>query len=376
MTCQSVGCKAEHADRNKPMSKRIAIVGGGYLGTQLATSLEEAADVTLIEQHDHFVHASAMIRAMVEPSILDRALIPYNVPKNGRFVLARASGVDEAGVSLECGGRVDADYVVVATGSSNTTPLKPAGGGIEGLREANARVHAQLKAASTVAIVGAGAVGTELAGEISHFMPDKKVVLISDQPRLFPGMPDRLGIQLAEKLRALGVELIFGARAESLESTSEPYSGTLKLTNGRDISADLIFPAVGSRASPHLLENLPGATKGSGNRIVVDRWMRPSSHANIFAAGDVAEMGDGMTIIGVSRQQPWLTKALTALVAGKSVETLKPYAPWPKPPIMVPLGPHKGNAFLGLWTAGDFLTRRIKGKDLFLPRYRKLLGHP
>ena len=43
------------------MSKRIAIVGGGYLGADLARSLDDTADVTLIEPRSHLVHTPAMI---------------------------------------------------------------------------------------------------------------------------------------------------------------------------------------------------------------------------------------------------------------------------------------------------------------------------
>lgn len=357
------------------MTTRIAIIGGGYIGAQLAKSLENKADVTLIEQRTHFVHTPAMIRAVVDPSIVDSALIPYdNLLTNGKLVRARAASVDGRGVTLEDGTRIEAEYIVVTTGSENAKPFKATGDDIEGLRADNARIHAMLKAANRVAIVGAGAVGTELAGEIAHFMPQKKVTLISDQSRLFPDMPSKLGNGLTAKLKSAGVELIFGARAENLESLTEPYSGTLTLSNGSEIAADMIFPVIGSRATSKLLEDLPGAAKGSSNRIKVDGWMRPSSLPNVFAAGDVAEIGDGMTIVATSRQQPWLTKTLSVLIEGKSVEDLEPYKPWDKAPILVPLGPRKGNSFLVAFTVGNFVTRLMKGKDLFVPKYSKLLG--
>ncbi len=357
------------------MTKRIAIVGGGYIGAGLAKALESAADVTLIEQRSHFVHTPAMIRAMVRPSLLDRALIPYDgLLKRGALIRARADGVDGEGVTLEDGRRVEADYIVVATGSENAAPVKARGADIDGLRAANARVHGLLEAADRIAIVGAGAVGTELAGEISHFMPQKKVTLISDQATLFPEKPARLGRELASKLEAAGVEIVFGARAENLASLTEPYAGGLTLSDGREIAADLVFPAIGSRATAGLLESLPGAEKGAAGRIRVDGWMRPSTLPNVFAAGDAAEMGDAMTIVATARQTPWLTKTLRALAAGKDVEALPRYTPWNKPPLLVPLGPERGNSFLTFFTAGDFVTRQMKGKDLFLTKYNKLFG--
>jgi hypothetical protein len=88
----------------------------------------------------------------------------------------------------------------------------------------------------------------------------------------------------------------------------------------------------------------------------------------------VAEAGDAMTIVAVSRQVPWLKKTLTSLIDGKKVEDLGKYKPWGKAPILVPLGPQKGNSYLVMFTAGDFLTRLMKGKDLFVSKYRKMLN--
>ncbi|SOH94325.1 NADH dehydrogenase, FAD-containing subunit [Monaibacterium marinum] len=351
------------------MAKRIAIVGGGAIGAELAKSLEASATVTLIEQCSHYVHAPAMIRAVVEPSILDQALIPYDtLLTQGTFVQARAVSIDAGGVQLNDGSRIDADYIVVATGSENATPFKPKGADIAGLRADNARIHEMLKAASTVAIVGAGAVGTELAGEIAHFTPEKKIKLISSDATLFPQMPKRLGRSLEKKLVAAGVEVILGARAMNLENMTEPYAGVLELTNGQSVQADLIFPAIGSRGSSELLRALPDVKMGTANRAITDQWMRPSSLPNIFAAGDVAEMGDAMTVVATTRQLPWLIKTLKTVLVGQKIEDQKPYTPWKKAPILIPLGPFKGNSFLSLFTAGDFLTRQIKGKDLFLKK--------
>ncbi|MGX9855637.1 NAD(P)/FAD-dependent oxidoreductase [Limimaricola variabilis] len=360
------------------MTQHIAIVGGGYIGAELAKSLDAKAEVTLIEPRSHFVHAPAMIRGVVDPALLDRALIPYDsLLKRGRVVQARAMAVDGSGVTLKDGRHIAATQVVVATGSGNAAPFKPKGDDIAAFRAENARIHALLKAAKSVAIVGAGAVGTELAGEIAHAMPGKRITLISDQPRLFPDKPATLGAGLAKKLQRAGVQLILGQRAQNLESLSEPYAGSLRLAGGSEHEFDLIFPVLGSRANSDLLQALPGAQTSSAGRIKVDPWLRPASFPNVFAAGDVADAGDAMTIVATSRQLPWLRRTLLGLGKGKSLEEMKPYAPWgEKSPLLVPLGPRRGSSFLGIMTVGDLLTRKMKGEDLFVKKYRNLLGQP
>jgi len=107
-----------------------------------------------------------------------------------------------------------------------------------------------------------------------------------------------------------------------------------------------VIPAVGSRALGGLAETLPGAELDGSGRVKVDKWLRPSALPNVFAAGDVAAAGDAMTIVAISRQKPWLEKTLKTVAGGKPVEETKPYAPWGKAPIVLPLGPERGNTFL------------------------------
>lgn len=351
---------------------RVIVVGGGYVGWEVARDLDAYADVTLIEQREAFVHVSAMIRALVQPALLDQAIIPYDsLLSAGRVLRARVASVEADGVTLEDGRRIPGHYIVVATGSSYAAPFKPQGSSVEALRNSMRETLERVRAAHTIAIVGAGAVGTELAGEMVNVFPDKKIRLISSEPRLFPMYPEKLGSQLHRKLSASGVDVILNQRVSNLASTSEPYAGQLSLADGRVIEADLIFPVIGAKGDSTLLISLPGSRVGTLGRVMTDPWMRPSVYANVFAAGDVAEMGDGMTIVATTRQIPWLVKALKALIAGKSIEQVKPYQPWKLAPILLPLGPAIGNSFLPFGVVGDFVTSLFKGKKLFIPKYRK-----
>ncbi|MEL6103945.1 MAG: NAD(P)/FAD-dependent oxidoreductase [Pseudomonadota bacterium] len=353
----------------------VAIVGGGNLGVELAKALEGAMQVSLIDRARAFTHAPAMIRAVVDPRLLDRALIPYdNVMSTGTFINGDVTAVDGTGATLSDGTKIAADYVVLATGSGNLPAFKSMTGDIPGLRAASAAWHQAIVDASTIAIIGAGAVGTELAGEIASAMPDKSVSLISSDERLFPGFPQRLGDSLTEKLRTMKVDVILGERATELPDGMTPGGGTVTLSSGRTIDADLIVPTVGSKLNVGLADTLPDAKRGSDNRLIVDEWMRPSSLPNVFAAGDAADNGDLMTIVAISRQAPWLAKLLKAVAAGQSVESLSPYKPWGKAPLLVPLGPKRGSSFLMIATMGDWITSMMKGRDLFISKYRKLLG--
>lgn len=357
------------------MTRKIAIVGGGYAGFEIAKELDAFADVTLIEPRAAFVHAPAAIRALVQPALLEQIILPYDkLLKSGTWEKGRAVTIAADHVMLEGGRRIDADFIVVATGSSYSAPFKPAGDDIAAFRAAQHRVTADLEVAKTVVIAGAGPVGIELAGEIAAAQPNKQVTLVASDARLMPGYPAALGQKLAHKLSALGVDVRLGVRAEDIKTDKGPYKGTLRLSNGDRLEADLVFPAIGARAVPSPLADLPDVRQAAAGRIEVDKWMRPSSSlANVFVAGDAASAGDAMTIVATARQNPWLIKTLKALIKGGKVEQQKPYRPWKKAPILLPLGPEQGNSWLFM-TLGNTVTSKMKGKDLFLPKYKKSFG--
>lgn len=354
--------------------KNVVIVGGGYVGFEVAKALDTQADVTLIEQREGFMQPPAAIRALLQPGLLDQIILPYDrLLKHGQVIRGRAAEVAQSGVTLEDGTFVPADYIVLATGSSYAAPFKPQGDSIAEFRKASTAVSAQLASANSVVIVGAGAVGTELAGEIAAAQPGKDITLVASDDTLFPAYPAKLGAALKRKLERAGVTVITGQRAEDLEHFDRPFAGSVTLSDGRVIQADLVFPVIGSRPNTVLAETLPGVAKTPTGRIRTDKWLRPSTHPNVFVAGDIADVGDGMTIVAITRQNPWLIKTLKRALKGQAIEDQKPYTPWKMAPILVPLGPKTGNSWL-FATVGDRITRQMKGKDLFISKYRKAFG--
>lgn len=355
------------------MAGRVIIIGGGYIGAELARALDLQADVMLVEQRDRFCHTPVMIRALVRPELVEKALFPYDsLLRRGKVVQARAASVDGGGVTLDDGRRLEAEAIVVATGSRHGAAFKPINEDVEGLRAASRSLHDAVESAGSIAILGGGALGVELAGEIRAVRPQKRVTLISDTD-LLPGYAPKLGKALARKLDTLGASLVLGQKAVDLPSLSEPFAGPVRLADGSEIEADLVIPALGARPETPLLDSLDGVRKSSDGRVLCDRWMRPSDLSNVFAAGDAADNGDPMTIVGTSRQVLWLTRAIRNHLAGRNLDRTPGYLPWSRPPILVPLGEHMGNSILPLvGFVGSGPTRLVKGRDLFLPKYRKL----
>lgn len=354
---------------------RVAIVGGGYAGFTLARELDPHVDVILIEAREGFVMTPATPRVSVEPALLDKIVIPYDrLLKRGQVVRGRAVAIDQGRVQLADGVWIEADAVVVATGSRYAAPFKPQDDSVATFKEVLRGFAKKIAASDSVVIVGTGAVGVELAGEIKVAYPGKSVTLVGDQQRLFPIYTDKLHKQLVKRLDALGIVLRLGSRVSSLKQTNAPYEGEITLTDGTALSG-LIVPAIGARVAESPAHALPNVKVEPNGQLAVDAWMRPSSLPNVFVMGDLAATGDGMTVVATAKHIPWLKKALLKLAGGQSVERIPHYKGWRVAPILIPLGPKLGVSILPLgkdgMTVGDWVTSKIKGKEQFIPRYQK-----
>lgn len=357
---------------------RVAIIGGGYAGYGLARALDKYVDVTLIEAREAFVHNVAAIRAVTDPALTEHIVLPYDrLLKNGRVVRGRAVAVRADSVTLDDGTTVAADLIVIATGSRYAAPFKPQGDSAAAFAETLAAVAGQVRDNDHIVIAGAGAVGVELAGETRAAYPHKRVSLVSGIDRMFPMYPQKLHDALASRLAKAGVTLYFGDAVTDLAQSDAPDVGEVTLRSGTRLKG-LIIPAIGSRIAEGPGQLLPDVIRQPNGQLAADAWLRPSSLPNVFAMGDLIDTGEGMTVVATMRQAPWLAKTIRNLASGKPMKALPTYKRWPMPPILLPLGPKSGASVLPLspkgTVVGDWVTSAIKGKALFIPRYKREFG--
>jgi len=356
----------------------VAVLGGGYAGVNVAKSLDDVAEVLLIEPKEAFVHNVAALRALVAPSWLPRVYLPYaGLLSHGRVIRDRAAKVDTGRVELAGGEVIQPDYIVLATGSAYPFPAKS---DLESTAAAHDRVlatHAALAAAPRVLLLGAGPVGVELAGEISAIWPDKHITLVDVAGDILGArFRPELKAEIRRQLSEIGVRVLLGTRlvAGPPGAPGELGPFTVRTGAGEELAADIWFRCYGVRpVSDYLAGSLAAARQPDG-RVAVAPSLQVIGQGRVFALGDVATADHPMAG-AAGRQAAVVAANIRAFITGQG--ELAEYDA-PPPGIVVPIGPSGGAGQRGgqdeLLSAE--VVAELKGRDMMVDRYIELLGVP
>lgn len=358
-------------------SSRVVVVGGGYGGIAVAQALDDVVDVVLVEPKDAFEHNVAALRAVVDPSWSERIHFPYDgLLRRGEVLRDRAVQVDSGSVRLESGKQLDADFIVLASGSSYPFPGKS---GTEDAHEAELRFragHDALLAAERVLLLGGGPVGVELAGEITAAWPAKHVTIVDILDDLLGGkFKIELRRELRRQLEERGVELLLGSPLREPPPTAPGVPGTFTVVTeaGREITADLWFRCYGVVPRSEYLAGDLAALRSAEGFIEVTPTLQLPGHPNVFALGDVSSMYPKMA--GAAGRQAALVAAnIRALLDGEELNQVES-----RPDvILVTIGPDGGAAQLPDQDeiAGAEVAAQLKSRDMMVDRFAAIFSPP
>ena len=314
---------------------RIVVVGGGAAGLELATRLGDRlgkrrlAEVVLVERGRthlwkpllHAVAAGSIDASEHQLNYLAQAHWHHFRYQFGEMIgldragkrVHLAATFDEEGRQITAARSVGYDTLVIAIGSitndfgtpgaaEHAVPLEtPEQAERFHQRLVNAFLRAQSQDDAVrpgqlhVAIIGAGATGTELAAEfyqtarevaafgLDHVDPDKdiRIVLVEAAERILPALPERISVATLEILRKLGVEVRTKARV------AEVGSDGVRLASGEIIPSELVVWAAGVKG-PDVLHDLDGLEVNRVNQLVVTATLQTTRDPDIFAIGDCA----------------------------------------------------------------------------------------
>jgi len=360
---------------------RVVVVGGGYAGITVARELDDVADVTLVEPKSEFVHATAALRAAVDPAWEDNVFLPYDrLLTRGRVVHDRARRITPRSVHLTSSDVLEADHVVIATGTSYPFPAKFIESEGWVARARLGRLREALASSTHALVVGAGPVGLELAGELVHAHPGLRITIVEQEERILPSpeLVEPLRASLRAQLEAAGVRFVLGTRLAYLPPVDvglhQPF--VVETTSGERIEADIWFRAYGNRAESDALDGTLAAVRRGDGSIRVDGHLRVAGHGTVWAIGDVADVKESKRAQHAIAHARVVAANLRSVLAGGEPTTL--YRPEPEI-VVVPLGPDGGASQLMRRDGSRVVldadeTSRIKGQDLMVAPLKELLG--
>ncbi|KAI0507732.1 hypothetical protein KFK09_013860 [Dendrobium nobile] len=348
--------------------RTVVIVGGGIAGAQLANSIEQIADVILIDPKEYFEIPWANLRSRVEPAFAERSVINHKEYfKYGKVIVSNAVDVTEQAVVTAEGRRVPYDYLVIATGHPYST-IRRRRDRLEKFQEDNQKIICS----SSIMIVGGGKTGVELAGEIAVDFPDKKLTLVHRGPRLLPFIGHKASAKALEWLKSKNVKVLL-EQSIDVESISES-DREFQTSAGEIVRADSYFLCVGKPiGSAWLRDSILKEYLDRNGRLMVDENFRVGGLSNIFAIGDITDIPELKQGLTAQRHAMILAKNLKMLVKGVIGCKLVRYKP-SQPQAWISLGRRDAVVQFSFLTVSGFVPGMFRSRDLFIGKMRRSLG--
>ncbi|MCH8499893.1 MAG: selenide, water dikinase SelD [Marinobacter sp.] len=297
------------------------------------------------------------------------------------FIEARVTGLEPVSkvLHLEQQGVVSYEKVSFDTGSTPDVRLPGAGEHVIGVKPVSRffdkwqqlRAVAEQGRGGHWGVVGAGAGGVELilamaqrlgAGQCLDAGSTVNWHLVYASDRVLAGYPDRVVAQAEQALAAYGIRCHPNTRVQSVDA------GGLTAADGTRLPLDEIIWCTSAQAP-----DWPGASglaTANGGFIAVNEYLQSTSHPDVFAAGDVAEMmASPRPKAGVYavRQAPFLYHNLARAFAGTPLRPVRLQQGFLS---LISLGAQRavGNkgplAFAGawVWRWKDWIDRKFMAK--------------
>jgi len=351
-------------------TKRILILGGGYIGLYTALGLRkqmgrEEAEIAIVDPRPYMTYQPFLPEAAAGSLEPRHVVAPLRRELKGcTLITGSVAEIRHADrkvvvVPVEEGESYELSYDELVVGLGAVARTLPIPGlaefaiGFKQVEEATAlrnQVLGKMDVAAstwdpelrrrklTFVFVGGGFAGIEALGEIEDMArdaakmfdgirrEDMRFVLVEGAGRILPEVGDELGGYALEQLRARGIEIHLNTFLESC------VDGHIKLSNGDEFESDTVVWTAGVKANPVLgnsdlpldergrVRTLPTLQVADDDGVVAGAW----------AAGDCAAVPDltseepgattGPTAQHAVRQARHLAKNLVRAVRGEELE--------------------------------------------------------
>jgi rubredoxin-NAD+ reductase len=355
----------------------IIIIGSGLAGYGVAKELrklDKATPLVIITADGGESYSKPMLSNALASKKAPAALamaqtqqMETQLPATIRM-RTRVSSIDPGTHCVHIGDETLTYSKLVLTLGAEQIRLPIAGNAADAILTVNdlddyARFRTAIEGGKSVAIIGAGLIGSEFANDLAASGHKVDVIDIADRP-LGRLLPPEGGALLKNKLAALGVRWHFGTSVQAIDREGAGLKVTL--ADGAVLSADVVLSAVGLKPR---LELARAAGLAVNRGIVVNRHLQ-TSNADIYALGDCVEI-NGLVLPFI---MPIMhaARALGPTLAGTPTEVKYPAMPvLVKTPVCPTIVSPPAPGAAGEWKIEQTAD---SVKSLFVDASGKLLG--
>lgn len=304
--------------------RKVIIIGGGFAGLECARKLanDKRFDVILLDRTNHHLFQPLLYQvataSLAAPDIARSIRQILHDAKNVTVLMDEVVSISpkEKCLTGKSGEVFKFDYLVLAagarTGYFGNDQWEEHSLGLKSLADAQnirrrilsnleraelTKDEAERKRLMTIAIVGGGPTGVELAGACvdlihrslkSNFRridtSKLRVILIENSPTILEHFAPHQSVYAKQRLTDLGVEVRNQTRVTDVQK------GKLLLQDGTSLEAEAIVWAAGIAANP-LTKDL-GVEMDRAGRVTPNLDLSVPGHPDIFVAGDLTNMRD------------------------------------------------------------------------------------
>lgn len=364
------------------MPHKIVVIGGGPAGLNFVQTVAKNlsgsdSQIILIERREYYFHSFGSLRGMVDTDYIPKLFIPYDNAFRGLKNVEIKFGSVE---NIQYGERIvhftsrdnspvlqtiGYDSLVIATGSSYPDPIKTVKYDRSSAEETYKGIAQNIGNAERLLVIGGGAVGIEMAGEIKAFYPQKKVMLIDSHSELLSNQNvPKLRLAAKKALLNHGVELFLGERTVERLTSHSFETKILSTEKGLKIESDAQLVCVGMTPNVSIMKD-PDCLDRGAIKVNDSMQVDHQDYENVFVLGDASNHPTPKMGYWGMMQGKHLGKTLSANIrSGKKLLAFKPPS---TETLILPLGPSAGVSQLPLFgglVVGNFFTKNVKGKDL------------
>ena len=291
---------------------------GGIGAAEAIREVDRAGAITIISDELYPAYSRPMISEyLTERCPIERMLYrpaDFYERNSLRTVLGdKVTKVDfnKHSVKLESGQTLAWQRMLLATGGLPILP-KIEGAGLKGVFTFNKLDDAkaidefinQYTKRMRAVVIGGGLIGVSVTEALVK--RGVKVTIVEMKERILNTMLDEEASAIEEKaLAQVGVEIICGRTADSIDRYLSEEVSSVSLNDGRSLPCEMIVIAIGVQPR---LELVLGSEIKTNRGIVVDRHME-TSMPDVYACGDAAEAYD--FVYGENRLTPIWPNAYT-----------------------------------------------------------------